>query len=62
MQDIRRETELKIRFKKGYEIEVTIVSDDMFITSKVFSNKTHNFAEMLDFIDGHEMGGYEAYT
>lgn len=49
--DAHRETELKINFKKGYDIDVTIVNNNEEIYFKIFHKNTHNIEEVIDFIN-----------
>jgi hypothetical protein len=59
--NIHYQTEVKIAFKQGQELEVTIVSDGDFIMSEVFSNKTHQWEEVLDFIETNENSGFDVF-
>jgi len=59
--DIYTQTETKKAFKQGHEFEVTIVSEGNFIMSEVFSNKTHQFEEMLSFIEMNENSGFDVF-
>lgn len=51
--DTHRESELKINFEKGYEIDVDVVKDGEQIDSKIFHKSTHNVEEVIDFINSN---------
>ena len=46
-----RETELKINFEKGHEIDVTVVNDGDQVDSRIFHKSTHSVEEVIDFIN-----------
>jgi|TARA_B110000977_G_scaffold188127_1_gene256000 hypothetical protein len=59
--DIHTQTNIKIDFSRGQEFTPTIVFDGVELESKTFSNKTHQFEELLDYIAYNENGGCDVY-
>ena len=59
--DIHTQTSIKIDFSRGQEFTPTIVFDGVELESKTFSNKTHQFEELLDYIAYNENGGCDVY-
>ena len=59
--DIHTQKFIEIDFSRGQEFTPTIVFDGVEIESKTFSNKTHQFEELLDYIVYNENGGCDVY-
>tara|TARA_R110000787_G_scaffold197817_1_gene309021 strand:+ start:179 stop:373 length:195 start_codon:yes stop_codon:yes gene_type:complete len=62
--DIYRETEIKIEFANGEEFTPTIVKDGEEVASDyvtIFSNKTHQIEELLNYINECETDGCDVY-
>ena len=59
--NIHQQTATEIYFSRGQEITPIIIFDGVEQTSKTFSNKTHQWEELLDYITYNENGGCDVY-
>ena len=60
--NIHTQTSTEIDFSRGEEITPMIVDESGHaIESKTFSNKTHQWEELLDYITYNENGGCDVY-
>ena len=59
--NVHQETQIKIEFANGTEITPIVVFEGAELESKIFSNKTHQIEELLDFIAYNENGGCDVY-
>ena len=65
--NIHTQTKLEIEFSRGKEFTPTVVFDGVVLESKTFgwpktfSNKTHQWEELLDYITYNENGGCDVY-
>lgn len=59
--NVHAETQIKIEFANGMEINPIIVFEGAELESKSFSNKTHQIEELLDYITYNENGGCDVY-
>ena len=59
--NIHQQTAIKIDFSRGQEITPTVLFDGVELESKTFSNETHQWEELLDYITYNENGGCDVY-
>lgn len=59
--DIRTETQTRKRFDKGFDIDVTVVSNGQEIENQTFNKNTYHFEELLDYVNYNENGGNQVY-
>ena len=59
--DIYQETSTRVEFEKGVEITPIVVFEGAELESKIFSNKTHQIEELLDYIAFNENGGCDVF-
>ena len=60
--DVYTQTATEIDFSRGEEITPTIVNESgQTVSWKTFSNKTHQWEELLDYITYNENGGCDVY-
>tara|TARA_R100001369_G_scaffold10170_2_gene23141 strand:+ start:358 stop:543 length:186 start_codon:yes stop_codon:yes gene_type:complete len=59
--DIYQETSTRVEFAKGVEINPIVVFEGAELESKIFSNKTHQIEELLDYIAYNENGGCDVF-
>jgi|TARA_R110001592_G_scaffold68243_2_gene209069 hypothetical protein len=59
--DIYKETSVRKQFSRGYEFNIIVVNDGEQIDEQMFSKKTHQIEELLEFINYNENSDYEVY-
>lgn len=59
--NIHQQTATKIDFSRGQEITPIVLFDGVELESKTFSNETHQWEELLDYITYNENGGCDVY-
>jgi hypothetical protein len=59
--DVHTQTTLEIEFNAGIEFTPTVIFDGIELAGKMFSNKTHQIEELLDYITYNENGGCDVF-
>tara|TARA_R110000796_G_C14367957_1_gene413643 strand:+ start:520 stop:705 length:186 start_codon:yes stop_codon:yes gene_type:complete len=59
--NVHTQTTIEINFSRGQEITPIVVFEGSELDAKTFSNKTHQWEELLDYIAYNENGGCDVY-
>ena len=59
--DVHTQTSIEIDFSRGQEFTPIVIFDGIELAGKMFSNKTHQVEELLDYITYNENGGCDVF-
>jgi hypothetical protein len=59
--DVHTQTSIEIDFSRGQEFTPIVIFDGIELAGKMFSNKTHQIEELLDYITYNENGGCDVF-
>ena len=59
--DIHTKRSIEIDFSRGQELTPIVIFDGIELAGKMFSNKTHQVEELLDYITYNENGGCDVF-
>ena len=59
--DVHTQTSIEIDFSRGKEFTPIVIFDGIELEGKMFSNKTHQIEELLDYITYNENGGCDVF-